>query len=150
MSDSSEIVARLVEDFGKIPLEFRKQVRPELKRAADSVVQDAKKRASWSSRIPGAIGVRASLSKKRQGFSIRVNQDRAPHGRPFEGIGTRGNTFRHPVFGTGDRRGAHSQDKWAEQKKRPFIWPAVRANSQSAREAVAQAVEKAARVHGWK
>jgi hypothetical protein len=147
---AEDTIAQIIRDFGKIPLEFRQQVRPEIKRAADPIVAEAKRNAAWSTRIPDAIGVRARLAKKKQGVAIVVNQKKAPHARPYEGVGTKGNTFRHPVFGTGDRRGAHSQDTWAEQKKRPYIFPAVRKHRVTVTDAVADAIEKAARKHGWK
>lgn len=149
MSNSHE-VERIVAAFGAFPKEFRQRVRPEIKSAASSLVGDAKRRAAWSKRIPGAIRVTARFSRKNQGVSIRVNAKKAPHGRPFEGIGTRGDTFRHPVFGTGDRRGAHSQDTWVSQKKRPFLAPAVEAHASDVREAVDNAIRDAARGLGWR
>lgn len=138
---SKDTIAEIIRDFGKIPSEMRQEARPRLKRSADLVVAEAKRNASWSTRIPDAIRTRAMLAKRKQGVTIYVRSAKAPHGRALEGVGTRGNTFRHPVFG---------RDKWVEQKKRPFIFPAVVKHSQSVRDAIDEAVAAAARKLGWR
>ncbi|TKG58895.1 HK97 gp10 family phage protein [Prauserella endophytica] len=148
MANRDEI-NRLVGDLSKLPREFRREARKNIRRAAQPIAADARRRASWSKRIPKAIKLGTRLSKKVQGVSIRVDSKIAPHARPYEGIGTRGDSFRHPVFGTGDRRGAHSQDKWVSQKKRPFLGPAVESKGDSIRDAVDESVRDAARKAGW-
>ncbi|PXY33555.1 hypothetical protein BAY59_10760 [Prauserella coralliicola] len=147
---AAETIAEIIRDFGKIPLEFRQQARPGVKSAANLIVTAAKVNAAWSTRIPDAITARARLARNRQGVSIAVRRSRAPHGRAHEGVGTRGDTFRHPVFGTGDRRGAHSQDTWVSQRKRPYLFPAASKHREDVVEAVADALDKAARKHGWR
>ena len=72
--------------------------------------------------------IKTAFGKRTAGVSVVVNSVKAPHARPLEGLTTErkgGNTFRHPVFGTGDRRGAHSQDTWVAQQIRPFFFRAV-------------------------
>jgi hypothetical protein len=63
-----------------------------------------------------------------------VNTRKAPHARPYEGITSRGSTFRHPVFG---------HDVWVEQETRPFLFPAVEAKKDAAVDLVKQAVREA-------
>lgn len=132
---------RAVINLALIPKAVRKELRPALKKAADMVVQDARGRASWSSRIPGAIGVRVNFGAKTEGVAIRVNQKRAPHARPYEGI-TGGSTFRHPYFG--------NRERWYTQRTRPFLQPAARAKQGQVRAAVAKVVDDAARRHGFR
>lgn len=148
--DPGQVIAEITRAFGKIPIQLRQELRPELKKVADPILAKAKANASWSSRIPDAIRISARLSKKRQGFALVVSRQKAPHARAFEGLTNRGNTFRHPVFGTGDRRGAHSQDTWAEQETRPYLWPAVKDNQGKALDAVGKAIESSARKHGFR
>lgn len=138
---TEDVVAQLIADFGRIPLGFRQEVRPRLKESADLIVAQAKANASYSQRIPVAIQVSARLSKKRQGFAIRVSRKKAPHARPLEGIGTRGTTFRHPSFG--------NREVWVEQPERPFVMPAVKQHRTKALDAVARAIEESARKYGW-
>jgi hypothetical protein len=120
----------LVDQLRKVPKESKRTVRKAIVEATKGMRADMARRASWSDRIPGAIGVRASFA--RGAVEIRVNHHRAPHARPYEGIGTRGAGFRHPVFGHRDR-------KWAEQATRPFFFITVDAH----RKKVIEAVEKA-------
>lgn len=148
--DPAAVIAEITRAFGKIPLQFRQEVRVEMMRVASPMLAQAKANASWSTRIPGAIRASARLSKKRQGFSIIVNRKKAPHGRAFEGLTRKGNTFRHPVFGEGDRGGYWTEDTWVEQETRPYVWPAVEANKDKALDAVGQAIEASARKHGFR
>lgn len=139
--DPSEVIAEITRAFGKIPLEFRKEVRDELKRVASPMLAQAKANASWSTRIPDAIRISARLSKKRQGFALVVNRKKAPHGRAFEGLTNRSGTFRHPVFGS---------DTWVDTQARPYLWPAVKDGQGDALDAVGKAIEDSARKHGFR
>ncbi|MEU8264480.1 hypothetical protein AB0C02_28140 [Micromonospora sp. NPDC048999] len=134
---------QVVVDLRAIPRDVRKDLRPALKATGDRVAQDARARASWSSRIPGAIGVRVLYGAK-PGVVVRVNRKRAPHARPYEGISARmgsAATFRHPFFG--------NRDRWYSQKTRPFLEPAAKAHGAEVREDIKQVVEQAARRHGF-
>src|SRR5262245_8082259 len=114
-SPASVQLAQLIDDLHEIPAEIRKELTPEFKKAAQPVLADARSRASWSSRIPGAMSVRARRSLARPGASIVVNTRRAPHARSYEGLnGAR--SFRAPLFG--DRR------HWFSHATRPFLLPA--------------------------
>lgn len=134
-------VAKLQRDLGKIPPELRKTLRRELKKAAKPVVADAKSRASWSNRIPAAIKLQTRLSGRDAGLTIRVNAKKAPHGRPYENMGQQG-TFRHPVYG--------NRHVWVSQTARPFLFPAADAHRSEVRAAAGDAVDSAARQHGFR
>lgn len=91
-----------------------KELRKDLRVIASGVAGEAKSRASWSTRIPAAIGV----SVTNRGAGVKVSRRRAPHGPLFE-RGQRGNrgAFRHPVFG--------NRDVWVSQRTRPYLQPAI-------------------------
>ncbi len=124
-----------IAELKDMPKEIRKELRPALRKAADPIVTAARAAASWSTRIPAAIGVRIL----KRGVEIRVNQKKAPHGRVYEGLS--GMTFHHPVFG--DRQA------WVAQRARPYLLPAVRAHRDEVRKAIADVVEQVARKHGF-
>lgn len=121
-----------VDEMRKVPKDMRREVRKAIVKATADIRNDMARRASWSSRIPGAIGVRVAFGQART--TIRVNAGRAPHARPYEGVG-RGNTFRHPVYG--------DYDVWVTQGTRPFFFPAVRDHRKATRDAVERAVYNA-------
>lgn len=133
-------IERLIHDMGRIPDDLRKKLRPQLRAAGRLVADDAKLRASWSTRIPRAIGVRTSFTKTRPGVSVVVNRKKAPHGRPFEHGGEPGK-FRHPVYG--NRR------VWVSQTARPFLAPAMRAKADAAGRRITEAVDEATRDAGF-
>ncbi len=95
-------LAKLVADFGKIPLGVRRDLRPGIREATEPILSQAKANASWSTRIPRATRVKAAFGKRTAGVSIVVSAKRAPHARPYEHDGEPG-TFRHPVFGPRSR-----------------------------------------------
>lgn len=128
---------QLVADLGKLEPATRKELRRGMLNAGQGALQDAKARASWSSRIPGAITMGARTSGTSVGVHLRVNAARAPHARPYEGIGGRGGSFRHPVFG--------DRDVWVSQVRRPFLVPAVQAARADVIREVQDAVNAAAR-----
>jgi len=126
----------LVGELGVLPDDIRRDLRKGLREAGEAALNQARANASWSSRIPGAMSLRVYTSGPRTGVSLRVDSSKAPHARPYEGIGGRGDSFRHPVFGG---------DAWVSQSIRPFLAPAaakVRAQVMAAAE---QAIANAAR-----
>lgn len=135
----SELQA-LVKDLGKVPPELRKALRPALKKAAEPMLADAKRRASYSTRIPKAIRIAVSYSKKKAGVRLVVNAKRAPHARPLENLGQRG-TFRHPVPGNGDI--------WTAQQAKPFLFPAVFAHAEVVSKRIDATVEQVAKDLGF-
>lgn len=136
----SDEIKRLVADLGKVPVELRRELRPAVRRAAQPVLEEARRRASWSSRIPGATKISARFSGRRAGVSIVVSAAQAPHGRPYEHMGAPG-TFRHPVFG--------NRDRWVPQSARPFLFPAARAKAEAAANEIDRAVVEVLRRTGF-
>jgi hypothetical protein len=130
----------LIADLGKIPPELRRHLRPAMRKAARPILADAKRRASWSSRIPGAISIRTSMSQRNPGVRLVVDAAKAPHARPFEG--TRGGQFRHPVWG--------NREVWVSQRARPFFFPAVYAHRDDVAREANSAVLAAARSAGFR
>lgn len=135
----SELEA-LVKDLGKVPPELRKALRPALKKVAGPILADAKRRASFSKRIPKAIRISVTYGKKTAGVRLVVNRKRAPHARPIENLGQKG-TFRHPLFG--------NLDRWTTQQAKPFLFPAVFAHSAAVSKAVDATVEQVAKDLGF-
>ncbi|MGV9535012.1 HK97 gp10 family phage protein [Streptosporangium sandarakinum] len=134
-------IQRLVVDLRRVPAELRKELRPAIRAAAQQVLTEARSRASWSSRIPGAMRISVRFTGKAAGASVIVSAARAPHARPYEHLGSPG-TFRHPAFG--NRR------VWVTQAARPYLFPAARSTRERAAREIDQAVERALRRTGWR
>ncbi|TDE40498.1 HK97 gp10 family phage protein [Nonomuraea mesophila] len=159
MANGNAEIRRLIRDMKKIPPDLRKDLRPALKKAAQPILADARKRASWSTRIPKATRIAIGLaSKKKGGVSLRTSAKRAPHARPYENLGNPG-TFRHPVFALPrsrdmvfgyERPGAFKNTPWVAQKARPFLFPAVEAGADGVTAEIGRTVLDIARRHGWK
>lgn len=121
----------LIDQLRKVPQEAKRHVRKAILQATQTMRADMARRAGWSDRIPGAIGMRASFTRGQ--VEIRVRSSQAPHARNWEGI-QRGEA-RWPVFGHRDR-------KWGHAPVRPFFFPAVDAHRTKVRDAVETAVFK--------
>lgn len=127
-----ESVRGLVRAFGRVPIELRSELRPALRSAGEHLRADMRQRASYSSRIPGAIGLTVRFTAKGGGIRIVVNSRRAPHARVLErGNLGRANTFRHPVYG---------RDTWVTQSTRPFFFPALKVGRRQVKDNVRGAV----------
>lgn len=137
---SSEI-KRLIADFGRVPIELRRELRPAMRRAAQPVLAESRRRSSWSSRIPAAHRISVKFTGKRAGASVVVSAARAPHARPYEHLGAPG-TFSHPVYG--------HRYIWVSQVARPFLFPAARAKADEVAKTVDEAVEQVLRRTGWR
>lgn len=140
-SDFSDLQA-LVADLGKLTPAMRSELRRGMLAAGKHAHQDARRRASWSSRIPGAVQIGASTGKATIGVYLRVNAARAPHARAYEGLTDRRAFFRHPVFG--------DPDTWVSQATRPFLAPAVQAARPAVIAAAKDAVKGAARAANFR
>lgn len=140
-TEGAEQFIALARDLGQVPAELRRRLGVTLRAAAAPIVADARARASFSTRIPGAITTSARFTGRRPGVTVRVSRAKAPHARAYEGLTRAGGTFRHPVFG---------RDVWVERSTRPFLAPAARAGSEPVFAAVSAAVEESARAHGWR
>lgn len=109
-------MVQIARDMRDLPPEARKAARPKLREAGQIIQKKAQANASWSSRIPTSVKVVTSFRQNREGVTVRAGGSNAPHARPFEGLTTRGDSFRHPV---------HGNDWWVTQAARPFLMPAV-------------------------
>nr|BFE85831.1 hypothetical protein GCM10020093_084320 [Planobispora longispora] len=98
---------KLIADFGKLPKSMRAEIRASAKEIGDPVLQEVRRRASWSSRIPAATRISVRFGARTSGVTVRTSAKKAPHARPYEHGGERG-TFRVPVFRQkgGARRGS--------------------------------------------
>ena len=139
--------SKLQRDLNQMGAKQRRRLRTEFSRIGQSAASDAKSRAgAWSTRIPSAISTRpiVDIMRGRVGAEVRVSKS-VPHARAYEGITQpeRSGSFRHPVYGHIDR-------KWADQKTRPYLWPAVRGRQNDMRQAVEQTVDAVARECGFR
>jgi hypothetical protein len=137
----SEEIAKLARDLKAMGGAVARNLNKTYKAAAFPVARDAASRASWSTRIPAAIKVRASRSRTYPGADIVVSG--LPHPRLYEGLTSGGRkAFRHKTFGRGGTG-------WVSQATRPFIRPAVRQGIEGFKTASDAAVIEAARENGF-
>jgi len=131
---------RLQKDLKRLEPEVRKAFNREMKTLAGGIATDAKRNASWSTRIPSSIRVSATSTR----VGVRAKRTLAPHARPYEGFGrgdSRRSSFRHKVFG--------NPGVWVSEPTRPFMAPAARAHQKEFEKDAKVAVTKAARSAGW-
>lgn len=122
-----------------------RKARPDVYRAARlamlaegaHMVEDAKSRASWSTRIPGTIKVVAEGIMGLKLVAGGGKNSAAPHAKPYEHGGKSG-TFRHPV--DADPTLPRNEWAWVDEEARPFLHPAVMENLQATADAAAEAV----------
>lgn len=131
---------KLIEDFGKIPPDLRKELRPAIKKGATPILDQMRSNASWSTRIPRATKISTSLAGSNPGVSIVVNARQAPHARVYEHGGSSGN-FRAPLFG--------DRNRWFAHRARPFFYKAVDQKGDEVVKAVADAIDTVAKRHGF-
>jgi hypothetical protein len=127
-------------DLQRLAPEVRKELNKALREIAGAVADDAKSRASWSSRIPGAIGITVTTTK----VGVKANRNKAPHAAAYEGFkgGRTVGSFRHPVYG--------NRSVWVQQPTRPFLAPAVKAYEERFYDAAGAAIDDAGRAAGWR
>lgn len=137
---SPDPMVQIARDMRRLEPETRKAVRPRLRRAGEVVAGQARRNASWSSRIPSTVKVVTSFRQNREGVMVRAGGPSAPHARPYEGITARGDSFRHPVFG---------RDWWVAQATRPFLFPALEAKAAEVESTVRGTLDDAAAAIGF-
>ena len=122
----------------------KKQVaalRKNLKAAADPATAQVRANASWSSRIPAAVAVRAAFTaKKGAGVSVFVSRKTAPHARPIENSGQAG-TFQHYTWG---------DEPVVTQQARPFFFDEMASVMPDVEKAAADAIDEAAKAAGFR
>jgi hypothetical protein len=143
--------AELREALQRIPRQLQGRTRTALRTAAAPIVTDAKRRASWSSRIPGSISSRVRFAGNKAGVRITVSARRAEHARPYEGLMARARDgrragFSHPVFAKGGNRRNWT---WRFTQFRPFLAPAVEAGSPGVERSLLAAVDDVLRRNGF-
>lgn len=136
--EGREQVIQLRRDLLKVPPQMQKSLRRTVREIGSEVQQTSEANASWSSRIPGAHFMRVSLSQSRPGVFIKIDHNKAPHARPYEGILQW--TFRHPVFG--------DRENWVSQASRPYLIPALESNKGAAFTAIRSTVSEVLRKLG--
>lgn len=129
----------MLTELRAVPLAARSEVRSRARAIAGPALADAKRRASWSSRIPGAMYVQTRFTADTTRVSLKVRAAQAPHARAYENLGRPG-TFRHPV---------HGRDVWVAQRARPFLFPAAEAHMERVYTELVHAVDAAARRAGF-
>jgi hypothetical protein len=117
--------------------EVRKEFNKRARSVASVIAADARGRAAWSRRIPGAIG--PTVTTKWVG--VRISRRKASHGPLYE-RGGKGNTgvVRHPLFG--------NRAFWFSTPARPMLRPAAQAHEQDTVEAMVRAIGDAKRGAG--
>ena len=140
MSVQRQELQSLIRDLGAVPPAVNRALRAGgMVRAGQPALQEVRRRAGWSSRIPGATTLSPSTGS-RPGVRIRTSAAKAPHARPYEHDGSPG-VFRHPVYG--NRR------NWVPEEARPFFYSGVAAAADQVAEAVAEIVVGVAEQHGF-
>lgn len=141
MADEIDPAVVIARDMRKLTPETQKAVRPRLRQGGEIIASEARSLSDWSSRIPGTVRVRTSFREDREKVSVIAGGSGAPHARPYEGIATQGDTFRHPVYG--------NREVWVSQDKRPFIFPAAEAKGEEVTGLVRAALDDAAASIGF-
>lgn len=139
-SGPTDPMVQIARDMRNLPPEARKAARPKLREAGQVIQKRAQANASWSSRIPASVKVVTSFRVNREGVTVRAGGTNAPHARAYEGLTTRGDSFRHPVYGN---------DWWVAQDTRPFLIPAVEESSAEVDAKVRSVLDEAAAAIGF-
>lgn len=124
--------------IGHIPVDLTNA----MKHAGQIVADTAKGYASWSTRIPESIKVMGGGNKQGTSVtavSVKAGGAKAPHAAAYEG--TKGDVFRHPVWG--------NMSNWVSQDTRPYLARAANEKADIIAEQVAIAVDAAWRRAGF-
>lgn len=142
MSANSRDVAELSKALRSAVPAVRRELPRRMRQAGQAVQAAARRNASWSRRIPAAIGLRTVTNGSRAGVLLRLNAARAPHARAYEGLqrAGRASTFRRQVYGKA----------WVEQRTRPYLVPAVNAHRDQVRDDIALVVDDVAALAGFR
>lgn len=134
---------RLAKALKLAPKDVQREFRTNWRKAAKLVADDAKSRASYSTRIPATIKIRGT------GVNIKIvaGGSAAPNAAPLE-MGNRGSsTNRHPVFAPIGSNAYQNPKRWVNQPTRPFLAPALEAHKGEVmammEDAITSAVNKA-------
>lgn len=126
---------KLIVDLSAIPDDMRGELDRDIRDGAEVILDEMHRRASWSTRIPGATTMRASGS----GADISTATATAPHAPLYEGLA--GDPFRHPVYG--------NRNAWVDQAARPFFYGSVDDKAAEVDERVDRGIERVLHRHGF-
>jgi hypothetical protein len=139
MANKTKELRELIKDLKETAPDLRKEVRGGFREIGQPVVVEARRRASWSRRIPGAISLKIAVSGKKVAIDLRTSIKKAPHARAYENNGQFG-VFRHPVFG---------KDVWVSERARPFLWPAAEPMIKDVNENVGEFIDTVTKRRGF-
>ena len=151
----SKDLYRLVKDLDQIDKKIAREMKKEMRAAADPIVQRVRSEAAqFSKRIPPAVKASTRFTKKTTAVLITVNRKQAPHARPINNDGKAG-FFTHPIpiRAAGTRRGRLRQSVRGDQvrqKARPFFYGPIVAADHDVEVAVQRAADRAMRQAGFK
>lgn len=128
-------LTKFARELGKIDKPLRAELTKSLKATGEKVADRARDNASWSTRVPQSIKVRARSLQ----ITIIADPRVAPEAAPLENKGRDG-FFRHPLFG--------DREIWVDQKARPFLAPALRTVDKSVLNEMSDALDHALRASG--
>jgi hypothetical protein len=121
---------------GKIQVELRRGI----KTAAKPIVDGVKAEASFSSRIPGAVKVKAGFASKGATVTVIADPKAAPEAAPLNN-GDRGGNFRHPVYG--------NRENWVSQPAHPFFVTGAKHGAPAAEQAMLKVMDDIAHQLGF-
>jgi hypothetical protein len=133
---------RFIREFEKFPADLRREIRPMLRKTGDTVKFRAQANFRWSTRIPSAIKVSVTFSKKTAGVRLTGNRRVAPHIRAYENLGREG-FFRAPT--------GNPPEPWIRHRSRPgFFKAADVALTRDMDRKIGEIVDSVARQHGFR
>lgn len=140
-TNMSELLGDVLRDIRGVKGATSRNMAKEMKGAGKKILADARSRASWSSRIPGALAIHVTRNRGAQGIDVVGKTSKAPHLRLYE-FGRGGKSFRAPLYG--------DREHWYSHSTRPFIVPAIAKNAKEFREAVLKSATDAFKQAGFK
>jgi bacteriophage HK97-gp10 putative tail-component len=140
MAISRVELQKLIDDFGEIPADLRRELPKAVKEAAKPMLGQMKANSAWSTRIPSSIRLSGSFSSGG-GAGIRIIGGNAntPHAVLYEGL--HGDPFRAPLYG--------DREHWYPHAARPFFYKAVNEKGAEVVEKVGDAVMEVVHRHGF-
>lgn len=117
------------------------ELRRGIKNAAKPLVAAVKESASFSSRIPGAVGSKVSFSRGSATVTVVVDPKKAPEAAPLNNKDHSG-TFRHPVFG--------NRENWVAQPAHPFFLSGIREAAPAVDREMLAVMDRVAKALGFK
>lgn len=153
--ESKDDLYQLAKDLDQVDKKIAREMKKEMRAAADPIVQRVKAEAAqFSKRIPPAVKASTRFTKKTTSVLITVNAKQAPHARPINNDGNPG-VFTHPIpiKAASSRLGRLKQARkgnQVQQKARPFFYGPIVAADHNVEAAVQRAADNAMRQAGFR